>query len=80
MIKKKNINYIDSVRLRDGKEIQLMDTKMIKASNDNRNSTKLWKEINNKATTQFSQYNLTTVFYPSKNPLFGLQLHLYIND
>ncbi|VDI42054.1 Hypothetical predicted protein [Mytilus galloprovincialis] len=80
MTQKKNIDYIKAVRLRKGKETQFMDTKMIKISNGNRNSTKLWKTIKNKATTTFSQYNLTTVISPFRDPLFGLQLHLYIKQ
>ncbi|XP_063438877.1 inter-alpha-trypsin inhibitor heavy chain H3-like isoform X2 [Mytilus trossulus] len=80
MNRKKKRDYIKAVRLRKGKESQFMDTKMIKISNGNRNSTKLWKTIKNKATAAFSQYNLTTVISPSRDPLFGLQLHLYIKQ
>ncbi|XP_052059427.1 inter-alpha-trypsin inhibitor heavy chain H3-like [Mytilus californianus] len=71
---------IIAVEFQEGSEKQYMDSKIWMISNVTSNVTKLWKEINNRRTKDFSQYNLTTVISPSKETLFGLQLHLYIKQ
>ncbi|VDI65187.1 Hypothetical predicted protein [Mytilus galloprovincialis] len=76
----KKIENIKAVEIREGTEQQYLDSTVLKVSNTTSNVTKLWNDISNKSTTDFSSYNLTVAVSPYKDPLLGVQLHLYIRQ
>ncbi|VDI37207.1 Hypothetical predicted protein, partial [Mytilus galloprovincialis] len=76
----KKIENIKAVEIREGTEQQYLDSTVLKVSNATSNVTKLWNDISNKTTTDFPSYNLTVAVSPYKDPLLGLQLHLYIRQ